>query len=180
MKQGKWAAALVAGVACVSITGMALANKAKVGDPAPQYSVATFEHQRITSDQLKGQVVILNFWATWCGPCKRELPVLDAYSKAHAKDGLRIFAVATEDSVPDTYLRPLERVLSFPLVHYISNRAYGPLEGVPTSYVIDRGGVIRYAKADAFDEATLDEVVGPLLAEPVPAATAAPAAKAAP
>lgn len=143
------------------------------GQAAPKFTVNTFDKQKITSDQLKGQVVIINLWATWCGPCRHELPELDAYYRKHAKDGLRVFAVATEDSVPEYLLKPLSGALAFPLTHRLSGTgsAFETLEGVPTNYVIDRQGVIRYAKADAFDEASLDEVVGPLLAEPAPAAT---------
>lgn len=147
------------------------------GQHAPKYTISTFDKQKISSDQLKGQVVIVNLWATWCGPCKRELPELDAYYRKHAKDGLRIFAATTEDSVPDYLLKPLSAMLAFPLTHKIYGTTFETLEGVPTSYVIDRSGVVRYAKAAAFDQATLDEVVGPLLAEPAPAAPPAIAAR---
>lgn len=138
----------------------------KPGDAIPKFTVSTFDKQKITSDQLKGQVVIINLWATWCGPCKKELPALDAYYREHAKDGLRVFAVTTEDSVPDYMLEKISSVLAFPLTHRVAGRGFDVLDGVPTSYVIDRKGVVRYAKAGAFDAASLDEVIGPLLAEP--------------
>lgn len=167
-----------AALAAVSVM-LATAGQAHVkpGQPAPKFTISTFDKQKITSDQLKGQVVIVNLWATWCGPCKRELPELDAYYRQHAKDGLRIFAATTEDSVPDYLLKPLSAMLAFPLAHKLYGSASETLEGVPTSYVIDRSGVVRYAKAEAFDQATLDQVVGPLLAEPVPAASPAVAAR---
>jgi cytochrome c biogenesis protein CcmG/thiol:disulfide interchange protein DsbE len=142
----------------------------KPGEAAPAYIVTTFDKAKTSSDQLRGQVVVINLWATWCGPCKRELPLLDAYNRAHAGQGLRIFAVATEDSVPDSFLRPLSAVLSFPLAHRVSSGKFAVLKGVPTNYVIDRRGVVRYAQAAAFDQETLDAVIGPLLAEPVPPA----------
>ncbi len=146
------------------------------GQVAPRYTVSTFDKQKITSDQLKGQVVIINLWATWCGPCKRELPAIDAFYREHAKEGLRVFAVTTDESTPDYMLNPISHLLAFPLAHRIPGSAFDTLGGVPTSYVIDRAGVIRYAKAAAFDQASLDEVIGPLLAQPAPApAPAAPA-----
>lgn len=113
-------------------------------------------------------MVIVNYWATWCGPCKKELPELDIYYRAHAKDGLRIFAVTTEDSVPDSYLKKLSAALSFPLAHRISGKGLAEMEGVPTNYVIDRQGVVRWAQAGALTPETLDQVIGPLLAEPAP------------
>ncbi|WBO23610.1 TlpA family protein disulfide reductase [Sphingomonas abietis] len=163
----------VAAVLLSTMIGASAANALHPGQAAPAYMVTMFDKQKITSDQLRGQVVMINLWATWCGPCKRELPAIDAYYRQHAKDGLRVFAVATEDSVPDYMLKPLSAMLAFPLAHRVSGSAFQTLGGVPTSYIIDRAGVVRYAKADAFDQQTLDAVVGPLLAEPAPAVTAA-------
>jgi thiol-disulfide isomerase/thioredoxin len=157
----------------MTVGGSAAPASVKPGQPVPKYMVTTFDKQKISSDQLRGQVVIINLWATWCGPCKRELPAIDAYYRQHAKDGLRVFAVATDDSVPDYMLKPLAAMLAFPLAHRVSGAAFETLGGVPTSYIIDRTGVVRYAKADAFDQQSLDAVVGPLLTEPAPTMTAA-------
>jgi len=141
---------------------------AKVGRPAPPFTVTTFDKRRISLSDLAGKVVVLNFWATWCAPCRVELPMLDAYLRRHPSDDLKLFAVTTEGSMPNSKLKPLADVLSFPLATSISGSAYGPLDGVPTNYVIDRGGVIRYAQSGAFTEEGFDEVVKPLLAAPVP------------
>jgi thiol-disulfide isomerase/thioredoxin len=168
--------------AAVAALGLLLAGPAaariKPGQPAPAYTLTTFDKAKISSDQLKGQVVILNFWATWCGPCRQELPALDRYNRDHAKDGLRVFAVATEDSVSDSFLKPVAAALSFPLAHSIRGQGLAPLGGVPTNFVIDRHGVIRWAQAGAFDAQTLDQVIGPLLAEPIPAEEPSPASAA--
>lgn len=157
------------------IAGSAALARIKPGQPAPAYTLTTFDKTKISSDQLRGQVVVLNFWATWCGPCRQELPALDAYNRAHAKDGLNIFAVATQDSVPESTLKPLASALSFPLAHAISGPGLAPLGGVPTNFVIDRHGVIRWAQAGAFDAETLEQVIGPLLAEPMPSIGTPPA-----
>ncbi len=165
--------------AAVAALGLLFAGPASArvrpGQPAPAYTLTTFDKTKISSDQLRGQVVVLNFWATWCGPCRQELPALDRYNREHAKDGLRIFAVATEDSVSDSFLKPVAAALSFPLAHSIRGQGLAPLGGVPTNFVIDRHGVIRWAEAGAFDAATLDQVIGPLLAEPLPAEGSPPA-----
>lgn len=160
-----------AAVAAISLlfAGSTASARIKPGQPAPSYTLTTFDKTKISSEQLRGQVVILNFWATWCGPCRQELPALDHYNRDHAKDGLRVFAVATEDSVSDSYLKPLATALSFPLAHSIRGQGLAPLGAVPTNFVIDRHGVIRWAQAGAFDAETLEQVIGPLLAEPIPA-----------
>jgi cytochrome c biogenesis protein CcmG/thiol:disulfide interchange protein DsbE len=141
---------------------------AKIGRPAPPFTITTFDKQKVSLPDLAGKVVVLNFWATWCAPCRVELPMLDGYLRRHPSDDLKLFAVTTEGSVPNAKLQPLASVLSFPLATSISGRAYGPLDGVPTNYVIDRGGIVRYAKSGAFTEDGFDEVVRPLLAAPAP------------
>ena len=167
-----WTAGAMAAAICAASPAFA---HVKPGEAAPVYSVTLLDGSRIGSEAVRGQVVIVNRWATWCVPCRAELPLLDAYYRAHAAQGLRIFAVATEDSVSGAALKPLAAALSFPLARGISSARFAILEGVPTNYVIDRHGIVRYAELGAFDEATLDEVVGALLAEPAVARSAPPA-----
>ena len=161
--------ALIGGTLLVGVFG-GLFDRAKVGKPAPPFTLTTYDHQKVSLADLAGKVVVLNFWATWCAPCRVELPLLDAYVRVHSTPDLKLFAVATEDSVPSSQLRPLADELSFPLALRISSSAYGPLDGLPTNYVIDRAGIVRYAKAGAFDVNSFDRVVAPLLAEPAPGA----------
>jgi thiol-disulfide isomerase/thioredoxin len=117
---------------------------------------------------LKGDVIILNFWATWCAPCRRELPLLEQFFRAYSKYGFQVLAVATEDSVPENKLRPLAAMLTIPFVKHLKG-PYHELEGVPTNYIIDRSGMLVYAKASAFDVDALNAIVIPLLREPIPA-----------
>ena len=148
------------------------AAAAGVGDIAPPFTVTTFDKRKISSADLKGKVVILDYWATWCAPCRIELPVLDRYVRSHPGADLQVFAVATERSVPNSYLKPLAAIASFPLILSVSGRGYGTKRGaVPTNYVIDRDGVIRHAEAGALTMKFLEEVVTPLLAAPSPAVT---------
>jgi peroxiredoxin len=142
---------------------------AKVGRPAPRFTLTTFAGDKVALADLRGQVVLLNHWATWCGPCRAELPAMDAYYRRHRGEGLRMFAVTGEDSVPRRLLQPLAAVLAIPLSNRFQGNAYGPIGGmVPSSYVIDRAGVVRYAKSGAFDAESLDAILRPLLAEPAP------------
>ena len=161
-------AGLVLGLWLVACGTAAAAHEPRVGERAPDFTLTLVNGQTVRLADLRGQVVVLNFWATWCGPCRQELPTLDAYYKAQKRFGLRIFAATTEDSVPERLLHKLFDAMTIEPVHRLSG-PYHPLEGVPTNFVIDRSGVIRYAKADAFDLDTLNELLVPLLREPPPA-----------
>jgi cytochrome c biogenesis protein CcmG/thiol:disulfide interchange protein DsbE len=139
----------------------------KPGDKAPPFTLTTYDGEQVTLDQLRGKVVILNYWATWCGPCRVELPELDAYMRRHKDAGLVVYAVEIS-GVPKGKLTRLADLVAFPMVQRVKGRGYGRLNGVPTNYVIDRNGVVRHAKAGAFTRAALEQIVTPLLMEPEP------------
>lgn len=164
-------------VAATLLATRAAARTPRVGEVAPPVDLVTYDKQRISLADLKGQVVVLNYWATWCGPCRAEMPLLDAAAAQKKDKGLRIFAVATEDSVPASYLKAFAAALHFPLVRRIKGK-YDVIGGaVPTNYVIDRAGIVRYAQAGAFDAQTINSVLLPLLREAPPAdAAGVPAA----
>jgi len=147
----------------------ARAAQPKVGDLAPPFMLTLMDGSKVSSTDLKGQVIVLNFWATWCGPCREELPLLDAYYAVQKKYGLRVFAVEDQDeaSLPMSKLKPFLAKLVMPSARRISG-PYAPLRAFPTNYIIDRKGVVRYAKAAAFDLDALNGLLVPLLQEPVP------------
>jgi len=153
------------------ICSPAEARQPKVGQPAPDVTLSLVNGQKVRLSELRGEVVVINFWATWCVPCRTELPTLDAYYAIQKRRGLRVFAATTEDSIPERYLHDLFGRLTIEPVRRV-NGPYAPLGGVPTNFVIDRAGVVRYAAAGAFDLDKLNEVLVPLLREPRPMAPA--------
>ena len=162
---------LRAAAAAVSAAVIALATTAqagpKVGQTAPDFTVTTFGGRTVTLAELKGDVIILNFWATWCAPCRRELPMLETAFRAYSKYGFQVLAVASEDSVPENRLRPLAASLTIPFIKRLKG-PYRQMEGVPTNYVIHRSGKLVYAQAGAFDLDSLNALVVPLLNAPIP------------
>ena len=141
-----------------------------VGEMAPAFELTLIDGTKVNSKDLRGKVVVLNFWATWCGPCITELPTLDGYYRLRKANGLQIYAITTEGSLPLARLKDLFSRMQIPSVRRIRG-PFGVLEGLPTNFVIDRSGRLRYAEANAFDLNSLNEVLVPLLQEPVPPAS---------
>ena len=98
--------------------------------------------------------------------------MLDVYYKRNQQHGLRVFALTTEDSLQIFQLKKLFAVLTISPARKIKG-GYGALEGVPTNYVFDRSGRLRYAKAAAFELDDLNRIIVPLLNEASPAASPA-------
>ncbi|HLZ77632.1 TlpA disulfide reductase family protein [Phenylobacterium sp.] len=161
----------IAVLACaLALAAVGAARADEVGKPARPYKIYLLDKSVVSSDQLRGKAVIVNRWATWCTPCKAEMVVFENYLRTHPDTDLKIYAVTTELSVPSEQLKPLQGVLHYPLGLSVLGWGYGIKSAVPTSYVIDRGGVVRFAAAGAFNEESFDALVTPLLKQAAPTA----------
>ena len=166
----RWALAAALALSPVA-SSVAAKSGPKVGETAPDFDLTLIDGTHVRLADLRGQVVVLNFWATWCGPCRAELPLLDQYYRIQGKHGLKVLAVVTEDSLPLYQLKPLFAAMAIPSARRIKG-PYATLGAVPTNYIIDRAGRVRYAQAAAFDIDDLNRLLVPLLKEtPPPAAT---------
>ena len=120
----------------------AQANEVRVGQPAPAAALVTLDGKRLSTPDLKGQVVILTFWATWCVPCRDELPLLSTYAAEHAAQGLSVlgFTLNTADELDQ--VRAVARTLSFPVgfLEHSSAPGYGRIWRIPVNFTIDRAG----------------------------------------
>lgn len=151
----------------LTLTSPVQARQPRIGEAAPNFELTLFNGEKINLEDLRGQVIVLNFWATWCVPCRTELPTLEGYYRVQKPHGMRVFAIATEDSVPQKKLQALFDQLTIQPVRRVKG-PYAPMAGVPTNFVIDRAGIVRYAQAGALDLETLNEVLIPLLRQPPP------------
>ena len=164
----RWSLGVVA-AACLTIGAAAPPSRTlKVGEPLPPVELTLLDGTRVNSVDLRGQVVVLNFWATWCVPCRTELPLLDSYYRVMERKGLRVYAITTESSLPLSKLKPLFAAMAIPSVRKVRGISTD-VPAVPTNYVIDRAGIIRNTKAGAFDLQTLNAILIPLLNERPPA-----------
>jgi len=139
------------------------------GDAPPAIDMPDQTGINVELAALKGKVVLVDFWASWCGPCKKEMPVLEALNVKYAAQGLVIVGVNIDSSSKKMNKFLKGTPVSFRIVHdrklVVANR-YEP-ETMPTSYFIGRDGTVRYvhkgfAKGDA---EVLEERVKALLAE---------------
>jgi len=161
------------GLACLAgdlwLVPAATAGALRVGAPAPEATLVTLEGQRISSTDLLGQVVILTFWATWCAPCREELPLLSDYLAQHQDAGLQIlaFGLDTRERLAD--VRQVAQSVRFPvgLMSDSSARGYGRIWRLPVSFTIDAQGRLAEdgwkEKHPVWTRERLDEVVTPLL-----------------
>jgi len=141
----------------------------RVGAPAPVATLVTLDGQRVSTSELHGQVVILTFWATWCAPCREELPLLSDYLASHADRGLHIlgFSLDTREELPA--VSRVAQSLRFPvgLMSASSAPGYGRIWRLPVSFTIDRQGLLAEdgwkEKNPAWTRERLDQLVTPLL-----------------
>lgn len=127
-----------------------------VGTSAPDFRATTLDAARTKSlADYRGQVVLLNVWATWCLPCRVEMPSIEKLHQAYASKGLKIVAVSVDDPGTDAQIRDFVKSfgLTFEVLHDAPNKitdAY-QLTGYPETFVIGRDGVIRKKVMQATD-----------------------------
>lgn len=159
----------VAGLLLVLWQVPAMANDLAVGRAAPPITLTVLDGQRVATDDLRGKVVIVTFWATWCEPCREELPLLSQFAKKHAQDGLVVlgFSLDTPDQLDK--VRAIAHTLSFPvgLLGDPHVAGYGRIWRLPVSFTIDREGKLAdngwKDSEPAWTQQSLDRIVLPLL-----------------
>lgn len=138
-----------------------------VGQPAPDFTLTTFEGETIKLSDLRGKVVVLNFWASWCKPCEQEAADLEAAWRMYQPDGDVVFiGIDWTDTEPKAmeYLRKFD--ITYPNGPDLGTRisqAYRTT-GVPETYIIDQTGILRFVKLSPFlSLGEITNAINPLL-----------------
>ena len=138
-----------------------------VNFPAPQLALENVNGKTESLADFNGQVLLLNNWATWCPPCKAEMPTLKKFHDAHSAEGFTIIAVEAGDGKDEVLQFTTSLGLTFPIWLDPDGAALNAFKNgnLPNSYVIDRNGIVRYAWTGEISLAMLEKYVSPLIAE---------------
>ncbi|PKM44421.1 MAG: TlpA family protein disulfide reductase [Gammaproteobacteria bacterium HGW-Gammaproteobacteria-1] len=139
------------------------------GSAAPDFVLKSAAGSNVRLSEMRGQVVMINFWASWCGPCRQEMPLLEKLQQRYARLGFVMLGVNVEEQSQAAQKFLKDVPVSFPILWDTSNsvsRLYA-VKAMPTSVIVDRDGKVRYIHPGykAGDENTYSDTVRALLRE---------------
>jgi peroxiredoxin len=149
---------------------LGLSSPARAGESASDFTLRDIAGDNVTLAALKGKVVVLSFWATWCGPCKEEMPHLQKMHASLEKEGLAVLSISTDDARSASKVKPyiMKMGYTFPVLLDRDSTvigAYNPSKTLPYTVVIDKQGQVvrRISGYNPGDEVELADFVGGLL-----------------
>jgi thiol-disulfide isomerase/thioredoxin len=152
----------------LSLATTTQSNAVDVGQLAPALEAKLLDGTQFSLAAATGKVVIVNFWATWCEPCRAEMPALEAYYQKHRAEGLQMLAISMDAPRDEPKVREIMRAFSFSaaIARDASFKPYGRIWRIPLTFVIDRQGVLRkdgWYGDPGIDLPLLESTVTPLL-----------------
>jgi thiol-disulfide isomerase/thioredoxin len=138
------------------------------GQPAPALVADTLDGRTFDLAELRGKVVIVNFWATWCPPCREEMPALDAFYQRYRNKGVELIGMSADSPHDRDEVQKVMHAFAYPAAMVIKARSngFGTPRMLPLTYVIDTKGVVRAVlRPDKFQitEKSLADIILPLL-----------------
>jgi thiol-disulfide isomerase/thioredoxin len=136
--------------------GEGTVGRVRVGKLAPNFEVTTFDGQKVRLADYRGQVVLINFWASWCKPCVREMPIIDRIHQSQASDVEILFMnVGESKGTVSEFMNNLN--FSFPVSIDVTGKVSSLYEitGLPATIIIDKSGIIRTAMLGEITNYTL-------------------------
>ncbi len=161
---------VVAGLFVVRVTPQVRAALGwnSTGSDVPAVTLDMLDGGAVPLASLKGRVVLVNFWATWCPPCRAEMPGIEAVYEAKRADGFTVVGISTDEKPRPKVAEFLrDHGIAYPVAMATSEAvaAFGGVSSLPTSYLIDRRGRVRYTVRGMFAGPALRAAVDRLLAE---------------
>lgn len=163
---------LLAGVVvAVIVVGIALLRQQQAQPTsglAPDFTITTFDGEEFRLSEQRGQIVVINFWASWCGPCREEAPALQRIWERYRDQGVIVLGVTYTDEPDDSLAFMQEFGLTYPNADdarsMVSNDLYH-IQGVPETFVIDQEGNVAQFIYSVVKEEELTALIDRLLAE---------------
>ena len=143
----------------------------EVGQAAPNIEGTLIDGKAFDLNNNKGKVVLVNFWASWCEPCREEMPAIEAYLKKNKAKGFEVLAITVDKPADMEQAKQIMRNYSFLFADksHMNYSGYGRIWRIPSSFIIDRQGILRkngLTGDPKVDTKLLEEVVTPLLSSP--------------
>jgi peroxiredoxin len=150
-------------VALAIFAASSLASSGMEGQPAPDFALKSSTGENLRLSEYRGDVVMINFWATWCGPCRQEMPLLDELYARYQRVGFNLLGVNIDDDSRRAMQMIDELGVSFPIL-FDARKEVSELyavEAMPVTVLVDREGTVRYVHhgyKPGYENAYLDQI----------------------